>query len=306
MNKNKFRECKRDYRNCMDSNNNCPFLGEDENLVQCVGVWSRYKYDYLERYLKTSERVRNKFYTNGNAIFIDLFSGPGRSVIRFKNHELNSSSLIAGNLKEYPFNNYYFVDISTNNCDALKFRLRDLKNSNIICGDSNEKINEIILNFEKKKELFKYFFVFIDPFGPEAFKFSTIETLTKIGKHLDIMMHFPIGAIRRNFNFWLKNDSSVLDDFLGTDNWKFYAKKSNDIFNIVYSTFIEQLKKLGFPEEGLGFITNDGYWEPSLVNIINQKKVVIYQIIIISKNGLAQKMWKSIIRKDIDGKTKLF
>lgn len=306
MNKNSFRECKRDYKNCMDKNNNCPFLGKDGNLVQCVGVWSKHKYDYLERYLKTSERVRNKFYTKGNAVFIDLFSGPGKSVIRFRDEELNSSSLIAGNLQKYPFNNYYFVDISTNNCESLKYRLKDLKNSNIILGDSNKKINEIILNFEKKKELFKYFFIFIDPFSPEAFKFSTIGTLIKVKKHLDIMMHFPIGAIRRNFNFWLNNNSAVLDDFLGTDKWKFYAKKSNNIFEIVYSTFVEQLKKLGFPEEGLGLISNDGYWEPTLANIINRKNVVLYQLIIISKNSLAQKMWKGIIKKDSDGKTKLF
>lgn len=96
------RKCEKNYLNCSDKNNNCPCLGQDKEIVQCVGYWARYKYDYLKRYLIATRNVRKKF--DKNTVFIDLFSGPGKAVVRYKNdNELESSSLISTSLEDYRF-----------------------------------------------------------------------------------------------------------------------------------------------------------------------------------------------------------
>lgn len=60
-----------------DRDGNCYHRGDDGEVVQCVDDWAEEKYYYLERYLIASREARNKFSVNGNAVYADLFAGPG-------------------------------------------------------------------------------------------------------------------------------------------------------------------------------------------------------------------------------------
>ncbi len=65
-----------------------------------------------------------------------------------------------------------------------------------------------------------------------------------------ILLHFPIGSIKR---IWLRSKSTIFDDFLGTNKWREGIDSlSNDkIFRVLIDVFKEQLKSIGYPEEGL-------------------------------------------------------
>ncbi len=130
-----MRNCKSD--NCKDKDNNCPILGSDSLPVQCVGSWAEDKYFYLERYLNASREARRKFSNKGNAVFIDLFAGPGKCVIRYENKEIDGGGIRVLNRDEAPFNEYFYFDINEINANALTKRTSKPSNCNIICGDSN-------------------------------------------------------------------------------------------------------------------------------------------------------------------------
>ncbi|MBF0556242.1 MAG: hypothetical protein HQK96_17115 [Nitrospirae bacterium] len=96
--------CSCNKERCKDSAGNCPAIGTDGLPIQCVGPWVEDKYYFLERYLLASKEARKKFAEKGNAVFIDLFSGPGRCVIENEDREIDGGGLRAFKCVEVPFN----------------------------------------------------------------------------------------------------------------------------------------------------------------------------------------------------------
>jgi three-Cys-motif partner protein len=88
-------------------------------------------------------------------------------------------------------------------------------------GDSNELVKMLVPKL--LQNLYRYHFSSVDPFGPDGLKFNTLRELATLNR-MDMLIHFPIGAIKRNLKTWLKSSSTILDDFLGTDSWRFKIK----------------------------------------------------------------------------------
>lgn len=61
--------------------------GDDGLIVEKVGRWAVNKLKILTDYVYASGGARKNFYHPGTA-FIDVFSGPGRSLIRGTNQSL--------------------------------------------------------------------------------------------------------------------------------------------------------------------------------------------------------------------------
>jgi len=203
--------------NCKDRNGNCPIPGEDLLPAQCVGPWVEDKYYFLERYLDATRYARKKFFDKNNAVYVDLFAGPGRCVIKNENREVDNGALRVLNNQTIPFNQYHFIDISTVNIAALKKRVGTKQGCHFQCGDSKVLVSDLVKTLSIKD--YRYHFAYIDPFGPDGLRFSTIKELAKL-KRIDLLIHFPIGAIKRNISKWHEHDFTILDDFLGTVKWR--------------------------------------------------------------------------------------
>jgi len=298
------RSCKKER--CKDSAGNCPILGEDRLPVQCVGPWVEDKYFFLERYLVASKGARKKFADNGNAVFLDLFSGPGRCIIENENREIDGGGLRALKSVPVPFNEYHYFDISKANVEALGKRLNSTM-CHLECGDSNGLVNMLVPKLLQKP--YRYHFAFVDPFGPDGMKFNVLRELAKLNK-MDMLIHFPIGAIKRNLNTWVKSSSTILDDFLGTDSWRQKIKDlhSEKIFRTLVDIFTDQLKSIGYPDEGLKLASSEADFYAGLptVPIRNTKNVKLYVLILASKHALAQKIWNSVIKTNPKGQRELF
>lgn len=300
-----IRNCKK--QSCKNEDGNCPILGYDGLPVQCVGPWVEDKYFFLEKYLNASSKARRKFADKDNAVFIDLFAGPGRCIIKNEKREIDSGGIRVFKRAEAPFNEYFYFDISSVNKDALEKRINSKSNCNVRCGDSNTLISELVETLSQKS--YRYHFAFIDPFGPDGLKFETLRSLAKLNK-MDILLHFPIGAIKRNLGMWLKSKSTILDDLLGTDKWRkeIDGLSSDKIFKVLIDIFTEQLKSIGYPEEGLRAASSDRdvYTGLPTVPVKNTKEVELYVLILASKHPLAQKIWNSVIKIDPKGQKELF
>lgn len=299
-----IRSCKKEH--CKDTNGNCPTLCSDGLPVQCVGPWVEDKYFFMEKYLVASSEARKKFADNGNAIFIDLFSGPGKCIIKNENREIDGGGLRA--LKNVPvlFNEYHYFDISKANVEAMKKRVKP-SICNVTWGDSNEMVNMLVPKLLQKP--YRYHFAFVDPFGPDGLKINTLQELSKLGK-MDMLIHFPIAAIKRNLSTWIKSSNTILDDFLGTDSWRHKIKSlhSTEIFRTLIDIFKKQLMAIDYPEKGLKLASSESdiYAGLPTVPIKNTNKVELYVLILASKHELGQKIWNSIIRIDSKGQKELF
>ena len=276
---------------CKDKEGNCLELGCDGLPVQCVGPWAKDKYFFLERYLNASREVRRKYAKNGNAVFIDLFSGPGRCVIKDEQEEIDGGVLRVLTRDEAPFNESFLFDISDVNINAIGKRIPRSLNRHIKQGDSNSLVYSLVK--ELLKHRFKrYHFIFIDPFGPEGLKFTTLVELAKL-ERVDMLIHFPIMAIRRNWKTWIRKDATLLDEFLGTKEWrsKISSLSEDKICNALMSIYKSELSKIGCV-----FV-----FDLKPVVIKNTKNAPLYDLILISKNPLAQKIWNTAINKSPDG-----
>jgi len=298
------RDCSQ--KDCKNQEGNCSVAGADGLPVQCVGAWAEDKYFFLETYLNASCEARRKFADKNNAVFIDLFSGPGKCIVRKEKREIFSGGMRAAQRDEAPFNELFYFDISKTNADTLVKRLNKA-NCKVICGDSNALVADLVGSLLKK--YYRYHFAFVDPFGPDNLKFNTLKELARLGR-MDMLIHFPIGAIKRNLPNWKKKTSSILDEFLGTDGWRTRIDQApaNQIFRILIDIFKEQLKSIGYPEKGLKLISSeqDIYAGLPTVSVKNTKDVDLYVLILASKHPLAQKIWASIIKMDPNGQKSFF
>ena len=125
-----------------------------------------------------------------------------------------------------------------------------------------------------------------------------------------MLIHFPIGAIKRNLPNWKHKTNTILDEFLGTDIWrsKIEGVSGNQIFTILIDIFKEQLKSIGYPEKGLKLVSSekDIYASLPTVSVRNTKDVDLYVLILASKHQLAQKIWTSIIKTNPNGQKTFF
>lgn len=283
-----------------DSNDgNCMHVGTDGEKMQCVDEWAEDKYYYLERYLNATYAPRDMYSKKGNAVYIDLFSGPGMCRIRMKKDEILGGVLRAVTRNKAPFNRIVLNDLSEANCQALAKRVKQAE----VYNKAAEEITSLIVN-DLVRTNFKYHFVYLDPFAPSQLPFSIIRELAQL-KHLDVMIHFPIGPIRRNYKQWLTEKDTVLDSFLGTARWRemLIGFPSHLVANVLISLYLDQLKSVGFPTEGLGILGSEGqeYLSTSIAKVKNSRSVVLYYLILASKHKLAAKIWKSILKYDAGG-----
>lgn len=305
VNKMTIRNCKK--QSCKDEHGNCPIPGSDSLPVQCVGPWVEDKYFFLEKYLNASREARRMFADKNNAVFIDLFAGPGKCIIKNEKREIDSGGIRAFKRDEAPFNEYFYFDISSVNTKAFEKRINSKSNCNVRCGDSNTIINEFVETLSRKP--YRYHFAFVDPFGPDGLKFETLRNLAQLNR-MDMLIHFPIGAIKRNLRTWKRKTNTILDDFLGLHTWRqqIHGLSSNRIFKVLIDIFKEQLKSIGYPEEGLKMASSDKdiYTGLPTVLVKNTKEVELYVLILASKHSLAQKIWNSVIKIDPQGQKELF
>ncbi len=278
-------------KNCKNEKGNCLVSGEDGLPVQCVGSWVEDKYYYLERYLNASREARRKFSDKNNAVFIDLFSGPGKCIIKNEQRETDGGVIRVLKREEAPFNETFLFDLNKINTDALKQRIDPKLKCHIKEGDSNFLINSLVANL-LKHPFKRYHFIFIDPFGPDGLKFKTLVELATLDR-MDMLIHFPIMAIRRNWKSWIKKENTILDDFLGTNDWrdKINSSPGAKIFDVLINIYKNELQKIGYVFD----------FALRVVTVKNTKNAPLYDLILVSKKPLAQRIWNSVINKDRAG-----
>ena len=222
--------------------------------------------------------------TPGGAAYIDLFAGPGRARIRGTGEIVDGSPLIAAAHARAPFTKLVFCDLDAENVAALTARTAAFGDRvKIIPGDCTGTINQVVgevpphgLNF-----------ALVDPFGPKMLRWDMLARLGEV-KRMDLLIHFPTGSIKRNF------DTLDFDAMVGTSDWRADVRNPHEVPNLV-DHLRRSLERIGYTGKAVRSMP-----------IKNTKEGVLYHLVFATKDPLGDKIWSSIVQTNARGQRSLF
>ena len=231
-----------------------------------------------------TQAMKNKW--PGRLYYVDLFSGPGRCVIRHSDAETEGSALIAAGAH---FTHYYLADEDEPSIDALSKRLTNINCSGkqfyYYAGKSETTVDRILKDLPHPNRSLGFAF-----FDPWAWDFS-FESLTKLttARRLDILINFNIGHMKRNWH----HKSLELDAFLNlpTDHRDFFKAAAQGMpdTRTLLNHYESELRKIGYEH------TADD--RP----VRNSNNTPLYHLIFGSKHKLGKQLRDAVSQKTQNG-----
>lgn len=117
---------------------------DDGYLTPEIGSWGEDKYDLVKKYAEMFATSMKKKWDA--RVYVDLFSGPGRAMIKRSRRIVKGSPLLAMDVKN-PFDKYVFCEKNIEKLDALRARVQDhyaSLNVAFVHGDANKVVNKIL------------------------------------------------------------------------------------------------------------------------------------------------------------------
>jgi len=210
-------------------------------------------------------------------VYLELFSGPGRCVVRDTGkEELGSPLKVIG----HEFTKFIFTELSVPAAEALATRLEPHRNSQLAeiwCGDCAEAVERIRIPAGSLT------FAFIDPTGIGHAPFALIETLHRKTR-CDLLINIQHGmGIKMNIHQYTPDvdEQSALTRFLGNESWKRLPQHNpSDFFRGVLDLYKQQLDRLGFVFTGREVL------------ISNRKGAGLYLLLFASKHPRGHEFWE--------------
>jgi three-Cys-motif partner protein len=258
-------------------------IGRDGIPARSTGTWVHDKKFYFERYLSIfTKGVGPKW--NGKLCYVDLFSGPGRSLIRDTGEEVEGSPLIALNCE---FAKYVFVDVP-DVINSLQKRLAGhlkLQKVSFVRGDCNQVIEAV--RTEAPPDHLTL--AFVDPTGLQI-HFRTIQGLVQDRK-VDLLMTIQIGmGIRMNLPQYTQSESNALSEFMDNETWREDVEAGGSPSQIgrrIVHRYLEQLKDIG-----CGTVENREIEVRS-----DQNNLLLYFMILASRHRRGHDFWRKTTQR---------
>lgn len=256
-----------------------PATASDRLPARLTGSWVRDKNYFVERYLTIFSRgVGRKW--EGKLSYVDLFSGPGKSIIRDTGQEVDGSPLLA---LKCDFARYVFVDVP----DVLSTLARRLDGHpkspqiSFIEGDCNLVVGDVL----RKMPADHLTLAFIDPTGLQI-RFNTIKRLVR-GHKIDLLMTVQLGmGIRMNLPLYAQpGGGAALTAFMGNSLWRTdltAGGSASQISRRILKRYLQQLRRLGY-----------GTVQDRDIDVrSDQSNLLLYFIILASRHRLGESFWR--------------
>jgi three-Cys-motif partner protein len=265
-------------------------IAEDRLPARLTGSWVHEKKYYLCRYLDIMTRgVGTKW--QGKLAYVDLFAGPGRSVVRGSRDEVEGSPVLS---LKYNFARFVFVDVPEV-LRSLQERLRGhpkWAQIAFIEGDCNDVVDEV----RSKSPVDHLTLAFIDPTGLQM-RFSTVQRLVQ-GRKFDLLLTLQFGmGIRLNIHQYMKTEGKTLTRFLGNADWRDDASAGGSASQVLRRIKVRYLRNL----RELGYHTP----RDREVDIRNDQNVMLYSMAFASRHPLGGKFWRETIKIEFNGQRQM-
>jgi three-Cys-motif partner protein len=255
--------------------------GDDGLVVERVGPWAEQKHKILADYVYAAGGARSKFIRNGSA-YIDVFCGPGRSLIRTTHEYIDGSPIAAfksGKASPCPFTSIEISDTKPKLLSAAESRLNLLGAPvRVAEGPAKRAVTEIVNRLNPNG----LHFAFLDPHNLGTLSFSLFEQLARLN-YVDVIVHVSVADLRRNAGLYSAEDYDQFDEF--APGWR--SKIGTDMNNqalrrALLKYWTERIELLGLPRaEHCELFTGP-------------KGQRLYWLIFLARHGLARKLWKAI------------
>lgn len=275
-----------------------PTLEDDGLVTPEVGDWAEDKYRLVKLYASLfTTSMRNKW---DELVYIDLFSGAGRSRIRGTDRILPASPLLALDL-DHRFDRYVFCERAPELMETLIQRVaRDYGevDCRFVQGDVNGNVPRILAELPALVQGHRVLtFCFVDPFSLGNLHFQTISSLA--ARYMDFLVLIPSGYdATRNESTLVQPDNPVIDRFLGSSQWRLrweVAKAEGKTFErFVTDAFGESMKGLDYLYEEIE--------SPQLVRLTG-KRTPLYRLALFSRHPLGAKFWREVRKYAPDQRT---
>jgi three-Cys-motif partner protein len=252
--------------------------GEDGLVVERVGPWAEQKHKILADYVYAAGGARTKFLHNGSA-YIDVFCGPGRSLIRTTGEYIDGSPVVAyssGQASPCPFTSIEISDANQKLLDAAERRLHRLRAPvRVAKGPAQQALTEIVDRLNPDG----LHFAFLDPHNLGTLSFFLFEQLARL-KYVDVIVHVSLADLQRNATLYSAED---YDQFAPGWRSKIGTNMNNQALRrALLKYWTEQIEVLGLPRaEHCELFTGP-------------KGQRLYWLIFLARRRLARKLWKAI------------
>lgn len=264
--------------------------GSDGLLNRVVDEWAEQKLHYLRRYMDImSTGMKNMW---PRLVYIDLFSGFGRSTIENSKKEIYGSPLIALS-ESYPFTHYYLNDSHPGAVDTLRKRIDPVRsNVNITNLDCNEAARvagaAAFGSAERTLAL-----AFIDPTGFQI-EFDAIADMTR-NRNVDLIITFMSDHLRRFIAKPALEPS--LDSFFGSREWRQLVDLRKSGETLTYRRLLDHYKER---LNTLGYQDVDDH-----LRITRSNGRTLYHLVFASRHPRGADFFRKISRKDSRGQQQL-
>jgi three-Cys-motif partner protein len=260
------------------------FDPDDGLIIDEVGEWAPQKHARVQRYVEIASKTRAKYVPppswRSGASYIDLFSGPGRSLIRDTGRIVDGSPLIAFNAAQssgVPFTSMHLNDFDLAKSAALDQRIRARGGEAVCYNDPADLAVDKIVAAVHPQGLH---FAFLDPYDLKGLSFDLIEKLSKL--KVDMLIHVSVHDLQRNLDDYSR-PGDVFDSF--APGWRSQVNPNQSI-NAFRAALMEywlaEIQKLGkLPAKGVQLIEGS-------------KRQRLYWLMFVSEHSLALKFWEAI------------
>jgi three-Cys-motif partner protein len=254
---------------------------DDGLIVEKVGRWAVSKLKILTDYVYASGGARKSFYGPGTA-FIDVFSGPGRSLVRSANQLIDGSPVAAFKRALESPGRFTSINISDADDELLVAAQNRLKVLNApvfpFAGPASMAMPKIIQSLDPSG----LHLAFLDPHNLGTLSFDLFEQLAKL-KRVDVIVHVSLSDLQRNADRYTDEAYNQFDKF--APGWR---RKVNTDMNqnalraAIIRYWCEKILELNFPQAP--------HWEL----IKGDRGQRLYWLVLLARDDLAHKLWSKI------------
>lgn len=215
-----------------------------------------------------------------NRVYLELFSGPGRCLVRETGQEKDGSPL---KVIDQDFTRFIFIDMNTAAARALEERVKGHHNADKIeiwNGDCAEAVQHLSMGADSLT------LAFIDPTGIAHAPLHLIQTLRQKTR-CDILINVQHAmGIKMNMHQYLPDSDSdcALTQFLGNESWKSLLGRGPKDF------FQEYLKLYRARLAEIGLVHSDNQ---VMINMNN--RIPLYLLLFASGHPLGQQFWNKAV-----------
>lgn len=266
-------------------------MASDGLPARSTGQWVFDKKHYFERYLDIFSRGIGPKWA-GKLCYVDLFAGPGRSIVRGSQEEVKGSPLVA---LDYDFSRYVFVDIPEILATLEKRLESHPKRSQValVPGDCNIVLPEVL----KQLPAGHLTLAFIDPTGLQI-KFNTIQRLVH-NRSVDLLMTIQLGmGIRLNLPQSTQSEGAALTEWLGNSDWRKDSDEGgswSQVTRRIVSRYLAQIRDLGYG------IVRDREIEVRT----DETNLLLYFMVLASRHPRGEDFWRKATQIGPSGQRRL-